>query len=278
MISLSAIDQILSGVAVAFLIGAGAWWIARSRRDPLSHAPSRPNRLREDALALVVLVYLTAAFLTSTLIRLGSGQTESVVARMAVGNAAHLAGIGACLFIAATRFQGGVGRFWFGQGRIQPRAWPALAAALTVLAAGLCPIIRDATISVVLSFDPDHQFDPHPTIQALHEHTLPVGLIITLWVGAVVLAPAAEELFFRGLLQTFLVSVVRSRWLAIGLTSLAFGAVHFQQPHAIGALAVLALFIGYAYERTGSLLPPIAIHAAFNLKTLLWDTLGGVPT
>jgi membrane protease YdiL (CAAX protease family) len=33
--------------------------------------------------------------------------------------------------------------------------------------------------------------------------------------------------------------------------------------------------LGYAYERTGSLVSPILIHAAFNLKTLVWNALGG---
>ena len=58
----------------------------------------------------------------------------------------------------------------------------------------------------------------------------------------------------------------------------AFGAVHFAQPHAIPALVVLSLLIGYAYERTGSLVAPVVIHAAFNLKTLIWSALGAVPT
>jgi membrane protease YdiL (CAAX protease family) len=75
------------------------------------------------------------------------------------------------------------------------------------------------------------------------------------------------------LLQTFLLRLVRRRWIAISLASLAFGAVHLQQPHAIAALAVLGLLIGYAYERTGSLLPPILIHALFNLNTLIGDAL-----
>jgi len=36
---------------------------------------------------------------------------------------------------------------------------------------------------------------------------------------------------------------------------------------------VLALLLGYAYERTGSLLPPMVIHALFNAKTLIWEAL-----
>ena len=88
------------------------------------------------------------------------------------------------------------------------------------------------------------------------------------------MAPIAEECFFRGLLQTFLVNVVPNRWVAIILTSIVFGAIHFPQPYAIGALIFLAILIGYAYERTGSVLVAIVIHALFNLKTLVWVALG----
>ncbi|MFQ5494698.1 MAG: type II CAAX prenyl endopeptidase Rce1 family protein [Phycisphaerae bacterium] len=38
-------------------------------------------------------------------------------------------------------------------------------------------------------------------------------------------------------------------------------------------MAVLAVLLGFAYERTGRLTVPIAIHAAFNLKTLIWASL-----
>ena len=102
-------------------------------------------------------------------------------------------------------------------------------------------------------------------------------MVMALWVGAFVVAPVAEELFFRGMVQTMLGNVLPTRWLAILITSLAFGLIHISQPYAIAALTMLAVVIGYAYEKTGSMLPPIFIHAAFNLKTLIWDALGQTP-
>ncbi len=275
---LSTTDRVLSIVASLLLIGTGVWWVARSRRDPLSNAPLRPNQIREDALALAVLVYLTTAFLAATVIRLGTGQSESVLAQLIVGNSAQLAGIGICLFIAATRFQGGVVCFWLGVGHRRLRRRVGLVAVLSVAALGLCPVVRDITALVILWFAPGYEFSPHATVKALHDPTQPAGVIAVLWLAAVVVAPVAEELFFRGLLQTFLATVVRNRWYAIVLSSIVFGAVHFQQPSATPALAVLGLLMGYAYERTGSLIPPIAIHAVFNLKTLVWDALSGAAT
>jgi membrane protease YdiL (CAAX protease family) len=270
---LSTIDQALFGAAVALVVCIFAWWWLRARRDPLENAPLRPNQLREDAVAVALLAYLGAAVIISGFVRLAGGQTESVLTILVVGNGAHLAGIAACLVVGAIRFQGGVRRFLLGAGGPRPTLSIALVLALTVMAFGLCPMIRDAAMSLILYLAPDHEFASHPTIEALHERPQPIAVVIALWGGAVVVAPVAEELFFRGLVQTLLVGVLRNRWLAIALGAIVFGAVHYSQVHAVGALVLLGLLIGYAYERTGSLIPPIAIHAAFNLKTLVWDAL-----
>lgn len=149
----------------------------------------------------------------------------------------------------------------------------ALVGVLTLLSLGLCPLVGEATIEGMRWIAPGYELPTHPTIVALHESTQPFGVVMTLWIGAIVLAPIAEELFFRGLLQTWLVNVLGSRCAAIALASLVFGAIHFGQPHAVAALFVLSVLMGYAYERTGSLWPSVMIHAAFNAKTLLWDVL-----
>ena len=271
------IDQALSAGAVVLAGCTGVWWAVRSGPDALRNAPARPNRLREDAVAVAVLVYLLAMVLISGLVELATGQTEDVLATVVTGNGAHLAGIGICLFIAAKSFEGGIRRFWLAEGGPRRHPWLMVTLAMALLATGLCPLVRDATVGIIQYLAPGFELEPHPTIEALHSQTQPVGLIIVLWAGAVLIAPVAEELFFRGLLQTLLVRLARNRWLSIVLASLAFGAVHFQQPHAMAALAVLGVFIGYAYERTGSLVPPIVIHAVFNLKTLIWDAMGAFP-
>jgi membrane protease YdiL (CAAX protease family) len=57
------------------------------------------------------------------------------------------------------------------------------------------------------------------------------------------------------------------RWLAVLITSLLFAIVHpiWMAP----AIFVLAICLGYAYERTGNLWVPILIHAAFNTSSTL---------
>ena len=274
---LLAIDQVIGGLAVTIVVAAGLWWLARDRRDPLGSAPLRPNRFREDALALTVLLYLMAFLVISGAVKLLTGDAKSILASLLVGSGAQIAGAAACLVVAASRFDGGIRPFCFGAAGAKKHFTTASIIVLVIIAAGLCPVVLDLTVNAVRHFAHDYVFETHPTIEALQDETQPIGIIVALWVGAAVIAPIAEELFFRGLLQTFLVNVLGRRWAAIGVASVLFALAHWAYPHQLPALVLLAVLLGYAYERTGSLMPPIVIHAIFNLKTLIWNALDGLP-
>ena len=90
-----------------------------------------------------------------------------------------------------------------------------------------------------------------------------------------VMAGAAEELFFRGYMQTRL----RAAWppsAAVIVTSLAFGLLHMEWVHASMAFA-LGLYLGVLTERTGSALPAIVCHVVNNsLFTVLTALTGTV--
>jgi membrane protease YdiL (CAAX protease family) len=88
-----------------------------------------------------------------------------------------------------------------------------------------------------------------------------------------VAAPLAEELLFRGYLQTRLVERW-GRWPGIGITSVLFGLVHFSVWHSAFA-CVLGIYLGWLTEVTGSIRAAVVAHMANNL---VWVTLvaGGV--
>ena len=88
------------------------------------------------------------------------------------------------------------------------------------------------------------------------------------------LAPIAEELFYRGLMQSMLRRYGLRPWMAILATSAVFAVSHWPHYQDMPALFVLAVALGYNYERTGRLIAPIVLHAAFNGVTL-WATLAG---
>lgn len=100
-----------------------------------------------------------------------------------------------------------------------------------------------------------------------------------LWLGIVssmVLAPVAEEVFFRGLvLHAWLREY--GRWVALVGSSVVFGLVHFGLDPIEGLLpelpwlalpAASGLTLGLLALRTGSLIAPIAAHATMNAVTL----------
>jgi len=95
------------------------------------------------------------------------------------------------------------------------------------------------------------------------------------WIWALVLtaalgAPIVEELTYRVFLQTSLLTLTRSHWAAILITSLLFTAVHIGSVpiYAMPVLFTLSVAIGAAYERTARLGVPIVMHAAFNAANL----------
>jgi len=98
---------------------------------------------------------------------------------------------------------------------------------------------------------------------------LPGALLFLAIVG--IGAPLAEELFYRGL-------VLRSferrfgPWIAVALSSLWFGATHFQPLQFVALVVAGAIFAALAvrFDRLG---PAVIAHMAFNTTTvvfLLW--------
>ncbi len=88
-----------------------------------------------------------------------------------------------------------------------------------------------------------------------------------------VMAGTAEELFFRGYMQTRL-RVVWRPGLAIFSTSVAFALLHMEWIHAAMAF-VLGLYLGVLTERAGSALPAIACHVVNNSVFTVAVALGG---
>jgi membrane protease YdiL (CAAX protease family) len=171
-------------------------------------------------------------------------------------------------FLLRQSFEGGVWSFLFGSGQWARQLVEALL--LTVVALAFCDITVHATMWAVHFLRPEYVFEHHSTIQLLNKPGQSLAAIITLRIGAAVVSPLAEEVFFRGMLQTVLLSFLRSRWLVIVVTSFLFALPH-EPLYALPALFVLAIFLGYAYERSGCLWPPILMHVLFNTKTLVWD-------
>jgi membrane protease YdiL (CAAX protease family) len=106
----------------------------------------------------------------------------------------------------------------------------------------------------------------HPMLENVREFQGAWRAVVV--VSAVVLAPLAEEIFFRGLLQSMLRRYSGDAWVAIAGSSAVFAAAHFAVPHTLPALFALGVVLGYNYERTGRLLAPVLIHVFFNAANI----------
>jgi hypothetical protein len=96
------------------------------------------------------------------------------------------------------------------------------------------------------------------------------------WIAAVLAAPLFEEVMFRG----FLFRGFRASFLGTGgtviLTALLWAAMHLQYNlYGMGFIAATGILFGLARAQTGSLIVPMAMHAALNFSDLLLYATGG---
>jgi hypothetical protein len=89
--------------------------------------------------------------------------------------------------------------------------------------------------------------------------------IIDPWLAVlsiVILAPIAEETFFRGVVFNAFRREGGRRWAYLG-SSVLFAVIHVSLV-AVVPIFLLGLALAWVYERTGSLLAPMAMHAVVN--------------
>ena len=129
------------------------------------------------------------------------------------------------------------------------------------------PLTAAANMIMILALK--DQFAPQPLVEFFsavsREGNYPV--MGKVFFAGVVIAPVCEEFLFRGFFYG-----VGKRYLGAVpsalLCSVLFASFHTNLA-ALGGLFVLALCLNLAYERTGSLLVPIGMHAIFNFSSLL---------
>ena len=80
--------------------------------------------------------------------------------------------------------------------------------------------------------------------------------------AVVILAPIAEEVFFRGVVFNAWLREHGRRWAIIGSSAL-FALIHASVV-AVVPIFLLGLALAWVYQRSGNLLAPIAMHATVN--------------
>lgn len=102
------------------------------------------------------------------------------------------------------------------------------------------------------------------------------GWLPLMWFATVIVAPAGEEIMFRGYLFRGWIHSRRGAWIGIPLISLLWMALHVQYDWT-GMAEILAagLYLGWMRWRSGSALLTFMLHALFNLEGM-FETLAQV--
>jgi len=102
------------------------------------------------------------------------------------------------------------------------------------------------------------------------------GLLPLMWFATVIVAPAGEEIMFRGYLFRGWIHSQRGAWIGIPLISLLWMGLHVQYDWT-GMAEILAagLFLGWMRWRSGSTLLTFLLHALFNLEGM-FETMAQV--
>ena len=260
----------LVGIGICVLAVWLVRCLARPSRVSLRRTPGRPNTVG----ILHVIAPLAAAQLTGwgcvALLQqaFGRGGGDEAGMRMEVGLLAGLISgvvwLGVGLAVAAGAFRHGLRR---GMG-LSARRWlfdglRGVVGYLAVLPVCVGLFLLVVWISKAMGIAPTY----HPILQAL-SHLSP-GWKALAALSAVVVAPLAEEVYFRGLVQSAVRSFATGAWPGILVASVFFSLMHVgAEPQAVPSLFALSLAMGYTYERTGRLASPILIHALFNAVNL----------
>ncbi|MGE0480311.1 MAG: lysostaphin resistance A-like protein [Phycisphaerae bacterium] len=151
-----------------------------------------------------------------------------------------------------------------------PRWWRGVGLGFVgvLLMAPVCLLQLQMTELVWRRFQPELAPPVHAVLAALRDSQWGDWGRAQLFVIAVVVAPLAEELFFRGMVLSWVWSATRRAWLAIVVSGVAFGFMHFTQPQDVLPLATFGVLLGYLRIRYGSLSACVLAHAFFNGRTM----------
>jgi membrane protease YdiL (CAAX protease family) len=100
------------------------------------------------------------------------------------------------------------------------------------------------------------------------------GWLVPMAAAAIILAPAGEEVMFRGFLFRGWARSERSAWPAIVVISILWAVLHVQYDWAgMLQIFIVGLFLGWIRWRSGSTLLTFVLHALFNLEATVETVL-----
>lgn len=196
---------------------------------------------------------------------------------IAINAAAELIALCVLLWLNSKLRPRGLGQLGLAGRKLFSAPFLALATAWAIF-----PLVYAASIVVemVITLTHHQMPPPHPILKQIEGSHSSLWTILMV-VDAVVLAPLFEESLFRGHVQTIISHLFRrsekpsalARWIAIIITAMLFAGIHGQVAFLF-PLFVLAVGLGYLYERTGNLWASVMVHGLFNAIQITLFTAG----
>ena len=254
-------EHLLVGFLVLCVIVLITWVIRRianPKKLSLTETPGRANVVNPIHLILVFMLWLIAGKGAMEILNRTTLGAEQ--AMILAGLIHQVIGLVLVLIVAKRCFRHGLLR---GLG-LSMRHWVFDTGRGVVGFLAVFPVsfgLAQLFTWIVKSISPE-MVQPHTYLVALDEvsSAWKAGIVVLAVIGA----PLAEEILFRGLLQSMLRRYLRSPWGGVLISSAIFALFHLGTPQNIPALFVLAVVLGYNYERCGRLWAPILIHMLFN--------------
>ena len=130
--------------------------------------------------------------------------------------------------------------------------------------------IIDIAIAIISGNRPTEE---QVVVNYIREVSYDTWLVTLTSITVIFLVPLAEEIMFRGVVQTWFKESMGRFW-SIIITSIFFSALHFSWSQGkanlelLPSLFVLSLFLGYIYEKQRSLWASIGLHSTFNAMSI----------
>ena len=246
-----------------------SWWMRRGATTGGLSLPgkveARPYDLIDLGVAAILIIFLVSpriAAATQQAVSKDSitgSNTTIIINALSIAIFSLLLGI--CVFLFASLLRGRKPVTLFGLSRLSP-IMILLWAAMAVIVA--YPLMKGGQYLQELLFNPGEQLQE--VVETLLESDN-TALKVVLSVTAIIVAPLAEEILFRGYLYA-VIKRYSGRCFAGIITALLFAVVHGILPGMM-PLFILALILTLAYELTGCLWVPIAAHSLFNLSQVI---------
>ena len=270
---LTAVDFAALAVCLLGVVFLANWLVTLSGLRSLVDCPVRRNRLALFVPFIQIMVWLILSMASLGIIDTEMGESagwqREFVSYMTVG-VIETGLIILCGLIGHLMFA----RRLKGMG-LDPRTLGRDFVAAVVNFISIFPLIM-LSIALVLYLGrqlagPSFQMDQSEGLMVIMENKQ-LSLRLLLIGFVIIVVPVFEEMLFRGMVQSVLRSVFGGPWSAIAVSSMIFAMMH-PWTHWV-PLFVLAMCMGYAYEKSGSLFRPIFIHAFFNTASVTAALIG----